>query len=486
MKKVLEVGVLLSSERDLDRLLERILVCVMELAPCDAGTLYLREGDTLRFKIMRNNTLKTFSGGDGKDPDLPPVPLKRENVCALSFLEDQTICIEDVRSSNSYDFSGPIRYDAMTGYHTQSMLVVPMRNRSGEKLGVVQLINALDENGNVCPFRHDMILVLESLGSQAAIAIQNMRYIREIKELFQSFVRMMSSAIDQRSPYNGSHTRHMAAYGGHFLDYLNEQARAAGKPEPYPPEQKEELLMSVWLHDIGKLVTPLEIMNKTSRLLPEQYTAFMDRMEIIRLRGQVSLLSGKCTAEELELLKEETRKAARLVEKTNISGFITEEKLSFLRRLAERTYTGEDGRPHPWITQEELHMLSIRKGTLSPEERKIMEKHVEITDRLLTQIHFSPDLSHVREWAAGHHELLDGSGYPHHLTAKDIPKEVRIITILDIFDALVADDRPYKPGMPVDQALAILDAMAREEGKLDIELTEQFIKSKCWERMDEE
>ena len=206
IKKVLEIGVLLSSERDLNLLLEKILSNVMELANCNAGTLYLRDGDFLRFKIMRNDVLHTYSGGDGKDADLPPVPLTPQNVCALALLEDRTINIEDVYNCKEYDFSGPIRYDSITGYHTQSMLVVPMRNRAGEKLGVLQLINALDNQGNVCAFPPEMELVLESLASQAAITIQNVYYIRQIKELFHSFVHVMSSAIDERTPYNGSHT----------------------------------------------------------------------------------------------------------------------------------------------------------------------------------------------------------------------------------------------------------------------------------------
>lgn len=258
IKKLLEIGVMLSAERDLNRLLEYILKSVMELANCDAGTLYLLDGDKLRFRIMCNHTLKTYSGGDGQEPDLPPVPLTRESVCALAVLEDRTIRIEDVRQCKEYDLTGPIRYDAMTGYRTRSMLVVPMRNREGETLGVLQLINAMDQSGSVQAFPEDMTLVLESVASQAAITIQNVRYIREIKELFHSFVRVMSSAVDERTPYNGSHTRHMVQYGERFLDFLNARSDAPS----FSTAQREELLMGVWLHDIGKLVTPLEVMNK--------------------------------------------------------------------------------------------------------------------------------------------------------------------------------------------------------------------------------
>ncbi len=481
INKIMRVGVLLSSERDLNRLLDQVLICAMEVSHCDAGTLYLLQDNMLHFKIMRNHTLKSYSGGDGSTPDLPPVPLRRENVCALAFLEDRTIRIEDVYTSKEADFSGPVRYDAITGYHTQSMLVVPMRNREGEKIGIVQLLNCLDENGNVTEFPEEMVLMVEWVASQSAISIQNVRYVQAIKGLFQSFVRVMSSAVDERTPYNGSHTRHMAAYGDKFIDYLNHAAARAGKTEPFSPARREELLMSVWLHDIGKLITPLEVMNKEARLLPEQHTAFLHRMEVIRLRGEIDRLTGRITQEEQEALAQKTYDAEKLIEKINGAGFLPDDMLAAVDELAARTYLDAEGNRRPWITREEHTMLSIRKGTLSDEERRIMEDHVVVTDKLLSQIRFSNDLSHVREWAGSHHELLNGTGYPRHLKGEQVPMEVRIITILDIFDALTADDRPYKPGMPVEKALSILDSMANKEGKLDPELTRLFIESRCWE-----
>lgn len=477
IEKILEVGVLLSSERDFNRLLEKILSCVMELTRCDAGTLYLLDGDALHFKIMRNNSMQTYSGGDGRDPDLPPVPLSRENVCALALLDGRTIRVEDVKHCDEYDFSGPIKYDAITGYNTRSMLVVPMRSRTGEQLGVLQLINALDEEERVCAFGEDTVLVVESVASQAAITIQNVRYLEEIKDLMQSFVRVMSSAVDERTPYNGSHPRHMAAYGSRFIDYLNTREGTIH----FTDAQKEELLMSIWLHDIGKLVTPLEVMNKEKRLLPQQHADFTHRMEIIRLSAEISRLNGTFSPDEAEALEQETYAAAELVDKANSAGFVNDEMLAALEKLRRKTYIARDDSVHNWLTQEEYDMLSIRKGTLSDKERKIMEEHVSITDKLLSQIQFPMELSHVRQWAASHHELLNGRGYPHRLRGDEIPTEVRIITILDIFDALVATDRPYKKAIPLERALAILTENAEERGELDPELTKLFIESKCWE-----
>ena len=481
MTKLLEMGVRLSTERDMDDLLEYILKCIMDLAHCDGGTLYLLEDEKLHFKIMRTVSLNKYAGGKGNEPQMPPVPLRRENVCAFSLIENRTIRIRDVKNCKDYDFSGPIRYDAITGYNTQSMLVTPMRSREGNRIGVIQLINAMDGSGRVCDFNEELALVIKNAAAQSAVTIQNVRYLDEIKDLFRSFVRVMSSAVEERTPYNSSHTKSMVAYGTRFLDYLNWQAAEAGEPVPFSADRREELLMSVWLHDIGKLVTPLEVMNKAARLLPEQHKDFLHRMEIVRLRAEIDCLSGRITDGERCAVIERTRQAVELVESVNTAGFLPDERLAELDSLAELTYTGEDGALHPWLTPEEHAMLSIRKGTLSGDEREIMEGHVSVTGKLLSQIHFSEDLSHVPQWASSHHELLDGSGYPNRLSGDAIPREVRIITILDIFDALVANDRPYKKGMPVEKALSILQSMAEREGKLDPELTRLFCESRCWE-----
>ena len=483
VNKILEMGLLLSSEQDLDRLLEHIFQSMMKLAHCDAGTLYLLDGEELHFRIVRNDTLGTYSNGN-EVPPLPPVPLRRENVCAFSLLENRIVRIPDVKNCSEYDFTGPNHYDAMTGYNTKSMLVAPMRSREGEPIGVIQLINAIDPDGKICEFPEELALVVGSVASQTAITIQNVRYLEEIKELFHSFVKVMSSAVDERTPYNGSHTRHMVEYCDRFVDYLNQRAAGSGKEEPFTPAHREELLMSVWLHDIGKLVTPLEVMNKSARLMPEQHINFLHRMEVVRLRSEVDLLSGRISAEEREDIIRRTREAAELIDSINGVGDLSDEHLAELDSLAALTYNDENGQSLPWLTPEEYSMLSIRKGTLSEEERHIMEEHVSITDKLLSQIHFPKNLANVPLWATAHHEFLNGSGYPNRQKGKEIPYETRIITILDVFDALVADDRPYKPGMPVDEALAILQDMAEREGKLDPELTELFCQSKCWENPD--
>lgn len=476
MKKVLEIGVKLSSERDLGRLLEDILTCVMDLSNCDAGTLYLLGNNALNFRVSRNRTLRDYSNGE----NLPPVPLDRRNVCALAFLEDRTVCVDDVYDCGNWDFSGPRRYDTLNGYRTQSMLVVPMHGRGGEKLGVLQLINAMDETGRVCPFSRDMALVLESAASQAALAIQNVRYIRDIKGLFDSFVRVMSAAIDERSRYNAEHSRRMALCGARFADWLNAQALQKGEEPPFSPEHQEELIMSIWLHDIGKVTTPLEVMDKETRLPPLKEELLQSRLRELGLLNELRRLSGGLDEAAYRQQRDALQEASQRIAAINQAEFVTDEQLSYLDWLHAQTSAGPDGQPRPWLTEEEYHLLSIRRGTLSEEELEKMRRHVVMTDALLSQIRFSPELSHVRAWAAAHHEKLNGRGYPKGLKGPEIPWEVRIITILDIFDALTAADRPYKKAKTVEQALRILGFAVRD-GELDPVLTERFIESRCWE-----
>lgn len=305
----------------------------------------------------------------------------------------------------------------------------------------------------------------------------------QFKELFYSFVRCMTKAIDQRTPYNGTHTRNMVRIGGRFLEFLNQKASAAGRKLPFDAREQEELLMSVWLHDLGKLVTPLTIMNKETRLRPEEELVLHQRMEMIRMSGRIDCVEGRISPGDLEWLADTTRELEIMIHRISRWGDVDSQSLRKLYDMQQLSYQDGDGRKLPWLTRQEYEALSVRRGNLTDQERRIMEEHVVYTDRLLSEIQFPQDFSHVRAWATAHHELLDGSGYPRGLKGDEIPYQVRIITILDIFDALVADDRPYKPGIPVDKALGILEHMARK-GKLDRQLTELFTESRCWEWME--
>ena len=262
MQRFLKMCLALTSERDREALLSTILDTAMDLAGCDAGTLYLLEDDGLHFCRMVTRSQGIRQGGHDAPISLPPVPLEEKYVCAWAAMHNKDINVKDVHTDTTFDFTGSLRYDAMTGYRTQSMLVVPMTNDKGELIGVTQLINALDENGRTVPFDPEKELLVSAISSQAAISITNMQYSEQITKLLDSLVGALSTAIDERSHYNANHTRNMVRVGENFLDWLDRTEN----DWPFNENKRRAFLMSVWLHDVGKLVVPLEVMDKASRL----------------------------------------------------------------------------------------------------------------------------------------------------------------------------------------------------------------------------
>ena len=475
MKSLLDVCVALSAERDREALLFRILDTAMDLTACDGGTLYLLEEDGLHFCRMVTRSFGIRQGGNAAPITLPPVPLNPSHVCARAVLENRLINVPDVYNDSRFDFSGAARYDQLTGYRTGSMLVLPLTSDKGRIIGVLQLINALGDSGETIPFAPSLEMLAGALASQAAISLTNMQYAERVQSLLDSLVGAMSAAIDRRTPYNANHSRNMARYAAAFLDWLER----TDNPWQFDNDRRREFLMSVLLHDVGKLTVPLEVMDKETRLGPA-IREIRHRFSTMGLLDRIALLEGRISEEtfnENAALREE---GLALVEKANTAGFLPDDLLSAVDMLAARTYTDEQGAEQPWLSEEEHICLSVRKGTLTADERKIMEDHVAVTAQILEQVSFPEEYARVPEWAAAHHELLNGRGYPCHKTAESLCPEVRLLTILDVFDALTARDRPYKPPMPVEKALAILHSMA-QEGGLDEEILALFEASKAWE-----
>lgn len=476
---ILNIGLSFSKEKDKNRLLDEMLQAAMEITGCDGGTLYIRNGEELKFKIRITRSRGIHEGAGQKETTLPPVPLREEHICACSAIYHRLIRIDDVYSDEQYDFSGAKQYDALTGYHTKSMMVVPLEDDKGRVIGVVQLINAVDENGKVIPFKEEYEQILSSIGSQAAIGLVNMQYADQIREMLDSYVKVMSTAIDARTPYNANHTRNMVHYAKGFIAWLKKQ----NCQELLDDRKEQEFLMSIWLHDIGKLITPIEVMDKADRL-GDHYEKIMDRLERIRLLTRIRHLEGSLSkVQEAELL-DSIQWAGELVKEVNTSGRLTDGLKKEVLVLAEKTYQEEDGSSHPWITGEEKEQLLIEAGTLTAKERKIMQQHVEMTRKMLEQMAFGEDYAEVLTWAGQHHELLDGSGYPEGLKGEQICPEVRLLTILDIFEAMTAEDRPYKEPMPVEYALEKLHRMA-EAGEVDGEILNLFEQSRAWEHREE-
>jgi len=491
---LLDVGIALSKEKDDDKLLETILDAAMDITHCDAGTLYMLEADNLHFRVMITRSMNVRQGGSNGAITLPAIPvrrppvlpdgkvlqggatfdeqgLNRSNVCAICAHQHRLINVRDVYESAEFDFSGPRRYDAMTGYRTASMLVVPLEDDRGDIIGVLQMMNAQDDAGRAIPFDVDFEPVILSLGSQAAICLTNMSYAKEITELLDSFVRVMSTAIDARSPYNANHTRNMVRYGGRFLDWLSE----TGSDWTFNDEQRRQFLMSVWLHDVGKLVIPLEVMDKQTRL-GDRYDDVMHRLTRFGLENRVAFLENRLDEAAYTAMAGAIGDARALIETANTMGFLPDDTLAAIEALAAAPGPGGEA----FLTSDELTALSIRKGTLTGAERAVIESHVVMTGKMLEEMKFSSGHKMVPRWAASHHEFLNGKGYPLGLAGDEIPREVRLLTILDVYDALTAVDRPYKPGLAPEKAFEILGFMVKD-GQVDPDILNLFRESGAWQ-----
>ena len=465
-KDILNVGIQLTVEKDDNKLLNTIVEKGMQITNCDAGTLYLFEDEVLKFRIMRTISQNVYRGLDGKPiTDIPPVPFKEENVCAYTAIHRKVVNIADVYYSDEFDFSGPKRYDAMTGFRTQSMLVVPIENTTGELIGVFQMINAQDENGSVIPFDPQFEIIIRSLGSLAAIELSNIQYVQQIKKQLHSFVEAMATAIDERTPYNGSHTRNVAKYATVLANKIEEKHKQGEIDESFDEDRIERLQLAALLHDIGKMIVPRSVMNRATRM-DKDMAALEDRFALLKCYYEIDYLKGKLTEAENQEKQTLLAEILEFVHRIDNVGFLQQEDFDRVQEVAKLYYEKENGEKVYYITERERTCLSVRKGTLTDEDRAIMESHVTMTAKILSKVYFNKSYSNVPRWAAEHHEYLDGSGYPNHIQGDALDVETRILAIADIYDALTASDRPYKPPMPKAKACAILHSMAKE-GKLE-------------------
>lgn len=453
IKRIVETGVALSAVKDRNALFDMIIDACMDIARCDGGTLYICEEDSLKFIIMKTVSLNIDKGKRGEKIDLPPVKLCKENICAYCAMTKEILNIADVYNSDLFDFSGPIKYDAMTSYHTQSMLAIPLIDADNKCLGVLQLINALDEEGNIIVFDDGTAKIIKALASQAAIALSNMVYQSELNQMMWSFTEAMTEAVDANTPYNGSHSRNVAKLAGMLADKVNEHYLLGDIDELFDEDRKNALVMGAYLHDIGKVAIPHTVMNKATRL--------GDREEVLFLRlkyyQEVAIEN-----EEKELLY----RAEEIANRINQAGYVNDELYSELMDVIDKKICIH-GEETEIFCDEEKEYLKIRKGTLTDEERKIMESHVKMTDRILSRVHFCEKYKASPGFAVQHHEAVNGTGYPNGLDENELFFESKILAVVDVCDALMAVDRPYKKPMPIDKVFMILHEMATKEGKLD-------------------
>lgn len=560
LTRLIDIGIALSAEKNPERLMERILLEAKDLANADAGTLYIRtDNNNLKFTILRTDSLNIAQGGTtGLAIELPPIEMyskkgksNLKNIASYSAITGETTNIEDAYDSDKFDFSGPKKFDRSTGYRSTSFLTVPLKNRQEEVIGVLQLLNALDVNTReVIPFSREIQPLIEALSSQAAVALENQILIDSQKKLLDSFIELLATAVDAKSPYTGGHCQRVPELTEMLTQAICNSSKGLYKDYDLTEEEWYELKVGAWLHDCGKVTTPEYVVDKATKLetISDRIHEVRMRFEVVkceaRIKYQQALLDGKGKkkADREKLEKALTRKLAKLDEdyafiaNANIGvEYMEEADMDRVRKIANMKWTRtlddrlgvsrdeilrkqreparkapckesllsdrtdhiieHDSTVHAALADNkfgfkvethehkynlgEIYNLCIPKGTLTPEERFKINDHIVQTIVMLEQLPFPKNLEKVPEIAGGHHEKMDGTGYPKGLKGEEMSVPARVMAIADVFEALTATDRPYKAPKKLSESIRIMSFMV-QDSHLDPELFKIFLESKVY------
>lgn len=499
---LVDIGCALSSERDLDRLLEMIVDEARRFTGADGGTLFLVDDARrkLCWQIVQNDSMGIRKGGAGGQPleseafadialyDADGQPV-HSNVATHVFHAGQPVHIADVyddpaSATDAFDFEGPKRFDQQTGYRTRSMLVVPLVHHGGGAIGVLQLINATGPDGQPRPFAAELEGLTRSLAGQAAVAVRNAELFTALERQFEAFIKTIAMAIDEKSSYTAGHVRRVVDITMRLARAVSQADRGPYADVTFSREQLKAIRVAAWMHDIGKVTTPEYVVDKPTKL-----STIFDRIELVRQRfektealARVEALERKLDRAlgaldappdfsdidaELDARRAELADDLAFVEQANRgTEYMGDADVARVEAIAERSHRrgGE-----PLLTDDEVENLQIRRGTLTTAERDIIRDHARVSLEMLTSLPFTSHLSEVPEIAASHHEKLNGQGYPRGLSADELSLPARILAVADIFEALTAADRPYKEPTPLSGALRILGFMV-DDGELDGEL----------------
>ena len=496
-----EVSVALGDSHDIDTFLDRILKVAKSMTHADGGTLYRpsADGRSLCFHISLNDTLALYQGGASGNPiDLVPIPLYDQygnknlaSVAAYAANFRQSVNIADVYQADVFNFSGMRAFDQAFGYRSQSILTVPMTNHEDELVGVLQLINAQDrETGAIRSFSDTDQRFIEALAAQAAVALTNRQLVVQMEALLESLVNLINIGIDEKSPYTGRHCQFVPALTMMLAEAVHETSTGPMASFRMSDADRRELWMAGLLHDCGKITTPVHVVDKATKL-----ETIFDRIHMIDTRFEVLLRDA-----EIRALREQCRPGAdagtiqaRLagelaglradrdfLRHANVgSEGMTPAHQARVRRIAAYRWVGPDGHERDFLDEDEVYNLTVRFGTLTEEERKIINNHLVVTIRMLESLPWPRHLQNVPEYAGGHHERMDGKGYPRGLTREQMSVPARIMAIADIFEALTARDRPYKKGKSLSESLQILGKFALN-GHIDPDLFDIFVRQKVY------
>lgn len=503
VEKLTEIGIALSAEKDTTQLLEKILTGAKSITHSDGGTIYRVEGNAIKIEIIRSDSLGISFGGGGNAISIPNIPLYEENgepnlknVVCYSYHNNKTINIADAYDAVHFDFSGTKAFDKKNNYRSKSFLSIPLSNHQGEIIGILQLINAIDHQTNeIIEFDSVSQRFAEALASQAATVLTKQQLITDLENMFESLVKLIATAVDEKSPYTGGHCRRvpeltaMLTEAAHNTNYGYLQDFKLTEADRY------ELTIASWLHDCGKIITPEYVIDKATKLetIFDRIHLLEARFEILKRDQEIALLKHQLAGNKSSSPELEQTFQDNIAQLDNDLAFIrccntggeamSDEDIARLHSLQKHTLSLNNV-DVPLLTDEEIYNLSIFRGTLTAEERKIINNHINVTISMLEAIKFPKHLQNVVEYAGGHHERMDGKGYPKGLSREQMSIPARAMAIADVFEALTAKDRPYKPGKKLSEALFILKKM-KEEQHIDPDLYDAFIEQKVYKQYAE-
>jgi len=482
-----DIGISLSTEKNHHALLEKILKSAMELSCADAGTIYsITEDQKLAFDTVLNNSLNIHFGGTSNNaiefPNIDILLFGEANtsaIAAIAAAKGEIINVEDVDECENYDFSAAKIMDEHIGYRTSSVLTIPMKNHQGELNGVIQLINSINKDGKPVAFKNEIVRVIQSLTSFAAIILTNKQLVAEMENLFSAFSKLIASAIDRKSPYTGNHCRKVPVITMMLAKACHKVSDGPLADFSMSNEDFHQLSVAAWLHDCGKVATPEYIMDKAKKL----ETVF-DRVELVNARFEIAArditYSQKLTDKEKISYLNELSADREFINEANTGGeFFDDNKIERVYKIAKRHQISIDGKTQSVLTNNEVLNLITKRGTLTAKERQIINDHMKVTVEMLESMPFPKHLQKVPEYACGHHEKMDGTGYPKGLKREQMSIPARIMAIADIFEALTANDRPYKEPKTLSETLKIMGYMKLDD-HIDPDLFDVFIQKKVY------